>query len=161
MTSLAFRNVEGDPASDPDSWPFEAILASVERGSLVDWRRLAATVRASPWGPCARAVEDIAGWGENGGLDQLFLRVVASARREADAAACREYGARIRSVRQAMGLTLREFAPLIGTSAQRLSSYENGRVAPSVALLGRVDRLVAANPLSVVPGGGRTLGAHD
>lgn len=138
--SLQFRNVDVDADLDPDTWPFEAVLTAYERGSLVDWRRLAATINAQPWGPCARAVEDIAGWGEQGGLDDLFLSVVSTARRRADDDARLDYGRRIRSVRLALGMSLREFAPLIGTSAQRLSSYERGQVAPSVAILGRVDR---------------------
>ncbi|MGI9029567.1 MAG: helix-turn-helix domain-containing protein [Ilumatobacteraceae bacterium] len=142
--SLQFRNVDVDPDSDQDTWPFEAVLTAFERGSLVDWRRLAATVRAQPWGPCARAVETIAGWNEYSGLDTLFRSIIANARRRADESSCIRYGRRIREVRQALGLSQREFAPLIGTSAQRLSSYERGRVAPSVAILGRVDRLATA-----------------
>ncbi len=145
--TTTFRNVDIDEGSEPDDWPFEAVLAVVERGSLADWRRLASAIRASPWGPCARAVEDVAGWGENSGLDVVFLALLATARHEADAEAGRAYGERIRRVRQALGMSQREFAPLIGTSAQRLSSYETGKVAPSVAVLGRVER-VAANTRS-------------
>ena len=36
--------------------PFEGILTAVERGTLPDWRRLAAAVRADPWGPVAQQV---------------------------------------------------------------------------------------------------------
>lgn len=150
MNGLAFRNVDDDPATDPDEWPFEGVLAAVERGSLTDWRRLAAVIAANPWGPCARAVEDIAGWGENGGLDALFVDLIGAARRRVDDESCRRYGERIRQIRRALGMSQRQFAPLIGTSAQRLSSYENGRVAPSTVVLGRVDRLAQRGSVTPV-----------
>lgn len=138
--SVAFRNVDVEPDAEPDAWPFEAVLAAIERGSLQDWRRLVAAIRAQPWGPCAQAVDTITGWGEHGGLDTLLGGWIQRARAEADDEAVREAGLRLRAVRSGLGLTQREFAPLLGTSAQRLSSYENGRVAPSVAFLGRVER---------------------
>lgn len=139
--SVRFRNVDVDPAADPDSWPFEAILAVIERGVLSDWRHLASTIRANPWGPSARAVEEIVSWNESYGTDRLFEAIIERARDEADAASRRDYGQRIRAVRTTLGLTMREFAPLIGTSPARLASYESGKVAPTANLLGRVDRI--------------------
>jgi hypothetical protein len=42
---------------DPvETWPFEGILTAVERGTLPDWQRLAAAIRADPWGPVAQQV---------------------------------------------------------------------------------------------------------
>ncbi len=139
--TLTFRNVDADPGSEPDDWPFEGVLAAVERGSLTDWRRLVAAIRAQPWGPCARAVEVIVSWGENGGIDAVLGGWLRRARDEADQATARSVGEYLREVRSELGMSQREFAPLIGTSAQRLSSYETGRVAPSVAILGRVERV--------------------
>jgi len=48
MTALKFRNTIASPDDPVDTWPFEGILAAVERGSLPDWRRLAAAIRADP-----------------------------------------------------------------------------------------------------------------
>lgn len=138
--TVRFRNVDVT-SEDPDHWPFEAVLASIERGSVSDWRRLTAAIRAKPWGACARAVETVVSWNENYGVDRLLEGIVERARSEADAASRREYGRRIRDVRTSLGMTMREFAPLIGTSAARLSSYESGKVAPTANILGRVDRL--------------------
>lgn len=135
-----FRNVDVT-SPDPEEWPFEAVLAAIERGTLSDWRLLAATIRANPWGPCARAVETITGWKENYGVDRLLEGIIKRARDDADAESRREYGARIREVRTTLGMTMRQFAPLIGTSAARLASYESGKVAPTANILGRVDRL--------------------
>jgi DNA-binding XRE family transcriptional regulator len=145
--TTVFRNVDVDEAASPDEWPFEAVVACIERGVLSDWRRLAATIRSNPWGPCARAIEEIVSWDENYGVDRLFGRIIEHARDEADAESRREYGKGIRDVRMALGMTMREFAPLIGTSAARLASYESGKVAPTVNLFGRVDRVARRHGL--------------
>lgn len=142
MTATAFRNVDVDPGSDPDDWPFEAIHTAIDRGSLGDWRHLAASIRRQPWGPCARAVEAITGWGEHEGVDALLAEAVRRARRDVDTEARRAHGERLRTARTAAGLSLRELAPLIGTSAQRLSAYETGRTAPTVHVLGRLDHVL-------------------
>ena len=79
-----FRNVDVDPASDPDTWPFEAVLSAIERGALSDWRRLTASVRRDPWGPCARAIDQIVSWREHDSLDSLFDGVLNQLRAVAD-----------------------------------------------------------------------------
>jgi hypothetical protein len=52
-TALKFRNLDASPEDPVETWPFEGILAAVERGTLPDWHRLAAAIRADPWGPVA------------------------------------------------------------------------------------------------------------
>ena len=41
-TALRFRNIDASPDDPVETWPFEGILAAVERGTLPDWRRLRA-----------------------------------------------------------------------------------------------------------------------
>ena len=55
-TALRFRNIDASPDDPVETWPFEGILAAVERGTLPDWRRLANAIRADPWGPVAHQV---------------------------------------------------------------------------------------------------------
>jgi hypothetical protein len=55
-TALKFRNVDASPDDPVETWPFEGILAAVERGTLPDWRRLATAIQADPWGPVAHQV---------------------------------------------------------------------------------------------------------
>lgn len=136
-----FRHVEGSPADPVETWPAEAIQAAIERGSLSDWRRLAAATRSDPWGRVARIVEEVTGWGEHDGVDALLQRVVARARDDVDAAARAHYARQVREARQRTGLTLREFARLAGTSASRLSDYERGRTAPTTDVLGRIEHV--------------------
>ncbi|QBI20778.1 XRE family transcriptional regulator [Egibacter rhizosphaerae] len=138
-SDLEFRHVDASPEDPVETWPGEAIQAALERGGLSDWRRLAAAIRADPWGRVARVVEEIAGWGELYGVDALMQRVIASARRDVDAAARARYAAVVRDARARTGLSLRAFARLVGTSSSRMSEYERGRTAPTTEVLGRIE----------------------
>ncbi len=55
-TGLKFRNLTASPDDPVEAWPFEGIVAAVERGTIPDRRRLADAIRADPWGPVAQQV---------------------------------------------------------------------------------------------------------
>lgn len=141
MSPTRFRNIEVDTDLPVDRWPAEAIETVLDRGSLSDWRRLKNAIRANPWGRVARTIEAIADWGEHYGVDAMMQRTIADARRSVDAAARRRYAGEIRQWRSATGLSLRAFAALAGTSASRLSDYENARVSPTTDVLGRIEHV--------------------
>lgn len=136
--TVRFRNVDGDPHAPVDRLPAEAIEIAMDRGSLSDWRRLAASIRTNPWGPAARTAETVAGWGDHYGVDALMLTLVGRAREEIDRRGRSQYAEMIRSWRHGAGMTLRELARAAGTSASRLSAYENAQVAPTTDVLGRL-----------------------
>jgi DNA-binding transcriptional regulator YiaG len=136
--TTTFRNVDFDPASPVDEWPSEAIETIMDRGSLSDWRLLAEAIRRNPWGPAARTVEQIVSWNEHYGVDALMARVIRRAREEVDLRGRALYAAEIRAWRAETGMTLRRFASAAGTSASRLSDYENAKVAPTTDILGRL-----------------------
>jgi len=138
-----FRNVDFDPGSPVDEWPAEAIETIMDRGSLSDWRRLADAIRAQPWGPAARTVETIAGWREHYGVDPLMATVITRAREQFDLVGRERYAGQIRAWRRQTGMTLRQFAAAAGTSASRLSDYENAKVAPTTDVLGRLERVAS------------------
>jgi len=143
-----FRHVDFDPAESPDRWPAEAIETTMDRGSLSDWRRLAEAIRRNPWGPAARTAEEVARWGEHYGVDALITRVVSRAREEVTRHGREEYASQIRAWRAEAGMTLREFAQTAGTSASRLSAYENARVAPTTDVLARLHHVVSVDGTS-------------
>ncbi len=143
---MRFRNIDLDPTRPLDEWPAEAIETLMDRGVHSDWSRLVATIRDNPWGPAARTAESVAHWGTHPGVDVLVLDAVAGARRSWDVQARRRYAERIRSWRHQAGLTQRQLAELAGTSASRLSAYENARVAPTTDVLGRIEQVVNARP---------------
>ncbi|HUN78777.1 MAG TPA: helix-turn-helix transcriptional regulator [Solirubrobacteraceae bacterium] len=136
--SLRFRNLDFDSSAALDEWPAEAIETLIDRGSLSDWRALARAIEENPWGPAARTTENVVGWGEHYGIDPLLERVVRHAREEATLRGRVEYAAEIRRWRRRAGMTLRQLALAAGTSASRLSDYENAKVAPTTDVLGRL-----------------------
>ena len=140
---MRFRNLDFDPDAPVDLWPAEAIETVIDRGSLSDWRRLADAIRRNPWGPAARTTETVVAWGEHYGVDVLLANVIAKAREDVALRGRVEYAERIRSWRARTGMTLRQFAREAGTSASRLSDYENAKVAPTTDVLGRLEHVAA------------------
>jgi DNA-binding transcriptional regulator YiaG len=141
--SVRFRNLDFNPTAPLDQWPAEAIETVIDRGSLSDWRQLAEAIRGNPWGPAARTAETVAAWDEHYGVDMLMAGVIRRARENVTLEGRAEYAAQIRTWRTQTGMTLRQFARAAGTSASRLSDYENAKVAPTTDVLGRL-RYVAA-----------------
>jgi DNA-binding transcriptional regulator YiaG len=142
---MQFRNLDFDPATPVDQWPAAAIETVIDRGSLSDWRRLAEAIRHNPWGPAARTAENVAAWGEHYGVDALMSSVIRRAREEITGRGRAEYAAQIRSWRAQTGMTLRQFALAAGTSASRLSDYENAKVSPTTDVLGRLGHVTATH----------------
>jgi len=82
-TPLKFRNIVASPDDPVETWPFEGILAAIERGTLPDWRRLARAIAADPWGPVAQQVLEAIQVAHPYGTAELLEGVVASAREQA------------------------------------------------------------------------------
>lgn len=141
MTALAFRNVDASPDDPVSEWPQEAIQTALERGGLSHWRRLAEAIRADPWGPVARAVEEVLTYSRPYGVAPLMEGVVARAREAAEASEREAVAVEVAALIDASGLSRAEFASSIGTSTSRLSTYATGRVIPSAALLVRMRRV--------------------
>lgn len=144
--ALAFRNLDIKPDAPVEQWPTEAVLTALERGSLADWRRLAAAMEREPWGAVARRVEQALAVARPYGVAELMERTIERSRRNAAAAERAEVAALVHEYLARSGLTRSEFAERIGTSASRLSTYLNGKVAPSSTLLLRMRRVAAAGP---------------
>lgn len=140
-TALRFRNVSASPEDPVETWPFEGILAAVERGTLPDWRRLSAVIRADPWGTVAQQVLEAIRISQPYGTSELLAGVVGRARLEAGESERREVAAEIRSLIDESGLSRQAFADRIGTSRSRLSTYASGKVVPSASLMVRIRRV--------------------
>jgi transcriptional regulator with XRE-family HTH domain len=140
MSTLTFRNVDASPDEPVSEWPLEAIQTALERGGLSHWRRLASEVRADPWGPVARRLEEVLRYSRPYGVAEAMERAIARAREATEARERKAVATEIRELVRASGLTRAEFASRIGTSASRLSTYATGKVTPSAALLTRMRR---------------------
>jgi hypothetical protein len=140
MTALRFRNIDASPDDPVETWPFEGILAAVERGTLPDWRRMAAAIRADPWGPVAQQVLEAVRLARPYGTTELFEAVIDGARKEAADSERAEVAAEVRQLVASSGLSAQDFALRLGTSRSRLSTYMSGKVVPSAMLMIRMRR---------------------
>lgn len=145
--TLAFRNVNARPDDDVATWPYEALVTAIDRGLVPDWRPIFVAIRRSPWGPTARRVERYLEYREPDGVSTLFRLAVRRARHDAEREERAEVARRIRSAVDRSGLTAAAFAHLVGTSPSRLSTYLNGRVVPSAAMLVRMESVTDSEPL--------------
>jgi hypothetical protein len=142
--SLSFRNVNADPFDPVETWPYEAMVAAIERGTIRDWAKITAAVRRDPWGEVPRALEDYLAYAEPSGVTELLSRAVRQARAEAERSDRENVAARVRQLIRESGLTAAAFASRTGTSASRLSTYASGKVVPSATMMLRLER--AARP---------------
>jgi DNA-binding transcriptional regulator YiaG len=142
MSALAFRNVDASPDDPVSEWPQEAIQTALERGGLEHWRRLADAIRAEPWGPVARRVEEVLTYSRPYGVAAAIERAISRAREAAEVSERDAVAAEVDKLVQASGLSRAEFASRVGTSASRLSTYVTGKVTPSAALLVRMHRAI-------------------
>ena len=140
-TALKFRNVDASPDDPVETWPFEGILAAVERGTLPDWDRLATAIRADPWGPVAQQVLEAVHLSCPYGTTELLEAVVARARQLAINSERDNVAAEVRDLVGRSGLSKQDFAERIGTSRSRLSTYMSGKVVPSATLMVRMRRV--------------------
>jgi transcriptional regulator with XRE-family HTH domain len=154
-TALKFRNITASPDDPVDTWPFEGILAAVERGTLPDWRRLATAILADPWGPVAQQVLEAVRLSCPYGTAELLEGVVHRARKLAADSEREDVASEVRSLVGRSGLSKQDFAERIGTSRSRLSTYMSGKVVPSAALMVRMRRatLEASESAKAKPGG--------
>src|SRR5271165_3638634 len=136
-----FRNIDASPDDPVETWPFEGILAAVERGTLPDWRRLATAIRADPWGPVAQQVLEAIRLSRPYGTAELLEGVVARARELAVDSERADVASEVRDLVGRSGLSKQDFAERIGTSRSRLSTYMSGKVVPSAALMVRMRRV--------------------
>jgi DNA-binding transcriptional regulator YiaG len=151
MSALKFRNITASVHDPVETWPFEGILAAVERGTLPDWRRLAAAVRADPWGPVAQQVLEAVQLSRPYGTSELLTAVVERARTDAVGAEREQVAAEIRHLVAQSGLSKQDFALRLGTSRPRLSTYMSGKVTPSATLMLRMRRVSLQTQTSETP----------
>lgn len=147
--TVAFRNVEGSPAQPVDQWPYEALVAAIERGTLRDWLPLISAVRSSPWGVVARQVEEYLEYAAPYGVGRLLRQTIDRARRRREADERRFVAEHVSALVASSGRSRAEFAAAIGTSRSRLSTYCSGSVTPSASLVRRMEQ--AAEALSREP----------
>ncbi len=140
--TVAFRNVDVDPGAPVGQWPYEAIVTSIERGTIGDWAMLTRAISTDPWGPVARQVEEFLSYERPYGVATLLERAIDRARRAAQDHERATVAREVAELIERSGLTLGACAERLGTSASRLSTYRSGKVMPAAGLLVRLRELV-------------------
>lgn len=141
--TLSFRNVEGEPSDPVSSWPYEALVTAIERGTVTDWARISAEIAREPWGEVARQVEEYLEYADPYGVGPLLRRAVDRARSCSAERERSDVADEVATLVSQSGLSREQFARRIGTSRPRLSTYISGAVTPSAALLVRMRDLVS------------------
>lgn len=122
----------------------DQLLDLADHGNARRWRAALLPLIESPWGPYGEHVVQLCRDADLPLAAEVLqeCRKVYQRRQEQ-----REREAIAREIRRLVaisGLTQRQFASQIGTSPSRLSTYVNGRVVPSAALLLRIRRVAQA-----------------
>jgi hypothetical protein len=107
-------------------------------GGVARQPRLANAIRQDPWGEVADAVEAAVEMDQPYGSGPLLLDVIAQARAVSPDEARRDVARLVAEMISRSGLSLRECARSLGTSASRLSTYTRGTVTPGADMLWRI-----------------------
>jgi hypothetical protein len=147
LNVAGFRNIRSTPDNAVTEWGFEGLLTAIERGGLKLWDRIAAELRRRPYGAVARLLEDeVLDAISHEGERELFRQILLRARHEWEQDARTEVANRLRSMLARSGLSQRDFAAQLGTSASRLNTYLNGKVIPGADFLIRAEQIGSEKP---------------
>lgn len=80
MSSLRFRNVDADPDDEVSTWPYEALVTAIDRGSLPDWRRVIEEIRRAPHGQVAQRIDRFLAYRPADAVSTLFSLAIERAR---------------------------------------------------------------------------------
>ena len=85
--ALRFHNVDADPTDDVTTWPYEALVTTIDQGLVDDWQIVFAEIRRSPWGPVACQVERYLAYRDPDGVSKLFTLAIDNARETSERSA--------------------------------------------------------------------------
>lgn len=122
-------------------WPTAAIRTAVETGDITVWQQIVVALRRDPFGRTARQVEEVLDSTSAGGVTKALAEVLARTRAALEAEERAEVAREVRTLITRSGLNTREFASRIGVSVDQLTTYHNGEVSPTAALMVRMHKL--------------------
>ena len=134
-----------DP-NDPARMPRDAddLAQIVEKRGVREWRKVLAIIAGNPWGPEVTRLADLAREAELPGPASALEWCAKVYRKRFEEAERLEVAKEIRRLVAISGCSQRQFAQYIGTSPSRLSTYVNGLVTPSAAMMLRISRSASA-----------------
>lgn len=126
----------------------------IEKQGVAEWRRLLATIASNPWGPEVTRLHELAVEADLPAPAQAIEWCAKVYRKRFEESERLEVAKEIRRLVAISGCSQRQFAQFVGTSPSRLSTYVNGLVTPSAAMMLRISR--AAHALAQGMGSGGT-----
>lgn len=122
----------------------EEMAEIVEKGGVGEWRRLLAIIASNPWGPEVVRLVELAQEADLPAPVSAIEWCAKVYRKRFEEAERLEVAKEIRRLVAISGCSQRQFAQYIGTSPSRLSTYVNGLVTPSAAMMLRISRSASA-----------------
>jgi DNA-binding XRE family transcriptional regulator len=116
------RHLAYPPGTPVEQWPLAAVIDTLERGDLADWKPIAAAVARDPHGPFAARVMELVDAYPMYGTSPLWRAWIE--RRRAAAGAPTATPVRLAELRRRAGLTQVEVARRLGISQSDLSKLE-------------------------------------
>ncbi len=131
-----------DPASPgPQLTTVEVAVKCADSGGVRAWRAQVAAVAANPWAPYPTELLTLLRDGDRWAAASALELAIRYYRDLADRHDRQLVAREIRRLVAMSGLSQRQFAALCGTSAPRISTYVNGLVTPSAAMMVRFARV--------------------
>lgn len=122
----------------------EELAQIVEKRGADEWRRVLAIIAANPWGPEVTRLAELAREADLPAPASALEWCAKVYRKRFEEAERLEVAKEIRRLVAISGCSQRQFAQYIGTSPSRLSTYVNGLVTPSAAMMLRISRSASA-----------------
>lgn len=130
-------------AGEIREWTADDIAAAIDTGGLDDWRSILTTIGDDPWCPIAQHLHKAIPDAADKGAATALREALQSVRKRVEAEEHQDVAERVTGYIASTGLTQRAFAARIGTSPSRLSTYANGSVTPSAAMMLRIAKVSA------------------
>lgn len=127
----------------PDDWSTKLIVEAIDTGGIAQWRRIAAFLAENPWCPTTKMIEKATTLATDTAVAAAICAVVELVRAQRERLERQEVARQVAAHVADSQLTQSEFAVRVGTSASRLSTYVNGSVTPSAAMMLRMGAVAA------------------
>ena len=142
--ALATLIVTGAPTGPArKEWTTESIVTAIDEGGLDSWRSILAAIGDDPWCPVAQHLNEALLVARDKGVTAALREALHTIRHNVELDEHRDVAHRVTEYIASAGITQRAFAARIGTSPSRLSTYANGSVTPSAAMMLRIAKVSA------------------
>jgi hypothetical protein len=146
------RHLKIPPRRPVEAWPLAAIIDTLERGDLADWKPIAAAVARDPHGPLAARVLELVDAYPMYGVSPLWRAWIERRRAVAEGAATPAGAVGLPELRRTAGLTQVEVARRLGISQSDLSKLERRADVRVSTLRAYVEALGGALRLMIAAG---------